>query len=66
MVTFIIVIIGVMVILVFKSFPMVDFETVIVRANYPGASAEDMEKLVTIPMEREIKEVDGIEEMPWW
>ena len=65
MVTFIVVIVGLMAIFNLQKevFPMVDFETIIVRANYPGASAEDMEKLVTIPMEREIKEVDGIEEM---
>ena len=34
-----------------EMFPRVDFDTVIVRTIYPGSSAEDVEKLVTIPLE---------------
>lgn len=43
-----------------ETFPQVDFDVVIVRVNYPGSSSEDVEKLVTIPVERKIKEVEGI------
>ncbi len=46
-----------------ETFPNVDFETVIVRTNYPGSSAEDVEKLVSIPIERQLKDVNGIEEL---
>lgn len=43
-----------------ETFPQVDFDVVIVRVNYPGSSSEDVEKLITIPVERKIKEVEGI------
>tara|TARA_Y100000590_G_scaffold469529_1_gene657674 strand:- start:111513 stop:114599 length:3087 start_codon:yes stop_codon:yes gene_type:complete len=43
-----------------ETFPQVDFDVVVVRVNYPGSSSEDVEKLVTIPVERKIKEVEGI------
>ena len=33
-----------------ETFPTVDFDVVIVRTAYPGSSAEDVEKLVTIPI----------------
>jgi multidrug efflux pump subunit AcrB len=61
----IILVAGIMSVLTLQKevFPNVDFETIIVRANYPGASAEDVEKLVTISLERKIKEVNGIKEM---
>ena len=35
---------------------------VIVTAVYPGSSTEDVEKLVAIPIERKLTEVDGIDE----
>lgn len=43
-----------------ETFPQVDFDVVIVRVAYPGTSSEDVEKLVTIPVERKLKEVEGI------
>jgi multidrug efflux pump subunit AcrB len=46
-----------------ETFPNVDFEIVIVSIAYPGSSAQDVEKLVAIPVERELKEVSGIEEL---
>ncbi|MGK0367738.1 MAG: multidrug efflux pump subunit AcrB, partial [Thermoproteota archaeon] len=65
LVSFIVVMIGIysIVTLQKETFPMVDFETIVVRANYFGASAEDVEKLVTVGIERELKEIDGIEDM---
>lgn len=46
-----------------ETFPSVDFNYVIVRTIYKGAAAEDVEKLVSVEVERELKEVDGIEEI---
>ena len=46
-----------------ESFPNVDFNFITVRTDYQGAAAEDVEKLVTLEVERELKEVSGIEEI---
>ena len=45
-----------------EAFPNIDFDTVTVTAIYPGAGPEDVEKLITNPIEKAIKEVDGIKE----
>jgi multidrug efflux pump subunit AcrB len=44
-------------------FPSVDFDTIIVRTSYPGSTSEDVEKLVTLSVERSLKEVDGLKEV---
>lgn len=46
-----------------EAFPNVSFNRVMVTTAFPGASSEEVEKLVTIPLEKELKEVDDIEEM---
>ncbi len=46
-----------------EAFPEVDFNTVFINTYYRGASPEDVEKLVTVPIETELKEVEGIEEV---
>lgn len=46
-----------------ETFPNVDFNFIVIQTGYPGAAAEDVEKLVTLDIERELKEVDGIEEL---
>ncbi len=46
-----------------ETFPSIEFGRIMVHTFYPGSSAEDSEKLVTIPLERSIKGVDGIEEI---
>lgn len=46
-----------------ETFPPIDFDYILISASYPGSSAEDVEKLVTIPLEREIKSVDGIKNL---
>jgi len=46
-----------------ETFPQVNFDVVIISTVYPGASSEDVEKLVTISLERKIKEVDGIKKL---
>lgn len=60
--TVIIVVLGVVTVygLQKETFPQVDFDVVVVTVAYPGSSSEDVEKLVTIPVERKIKEVEGI------
>jgi len=46
-----------------EAFPEVSFDMVVITTPYPGAPPEEIEKLVTIPIEKEVKGVDGIEEM---
>lgn len=44
-------------------FPNVSYDIVTVNTVYDGATPRDVEKLITIPIEKELKEVDDIEEM---
>lgn len=46
-----------------EAFPSVDYDIVTVTTLWPGAPTEDVEKFVTIPLEKEIKSVSGIEEI---
>jgi multidrug efflux pump subunit AcrB len=46
-----------------EVFPNIPFDIVQISAPYPGATAEDVEKLVTIPIEKELKEVDDVKEI---
>ncbi len=46
-----------------EVFPNVAFDMVSVTASYPGATPEDVEKLVTVPVEKELREVDGVKEI---
>lgn len=46
-----------------EAFPEVSFDQVIVTTVYSGAPSEEIEKLVTVPLETEIKGIDGIKEM---
>ncbi|MDD3375283.1 MAG: efflux RND transporter permease subunit [Candidatus Omnitrophica bacterium] len=46
-----------------EAFPSVDYDMVTVTTSYPGAPANDVEKLVTIPIEKEIKGISGIKEI---
>jgi multidrug efflux pump subunit AcrB len=43
------------------TFPDVEVDWVLVTAVYPGASPQEVEKLVTIPIEDALKNIDGIE-----
>lgn len=43
-----------------ELFPSIKLELVTVSTVFPGASAEDVEKLVTIPIEDEINDISGI------
>ena len=46
-----------------EAFPRVDFDWVVINTVYPGSTAEDVEKHITIPIETKMKEIDGIEEI---
>nr|CAI78512.1 heavy metal efflux pump [uncultured bacterium] len=46
-----------------EAFPRVDFDIVTITTVYPGAPAEDVEKLVTVPLEKELKGISGINDM---
>lgn len=45
-----------------EAFPNINFDIVTVTTVYPGASPAEVEKLVTKPIEDNIKSVDGIKE----
>src|SRR5262245_16748445 len=44
-------------------FPSVDLPTVSVRTNLPGASPEEMETLISQPIEEAVNTVDGIDQL---
>jgi len=46
-----------------EIFPNVTFDTVTITTIYPGATPLDIEKLISVPIEKELKEVDGIKEI---
>jgi multidrug efflux pump subunit AcrB len=46
-----------------EVFPNVTFEIITVVTIVPGASAEEVEKLVTNPIEQDLQEVDGIKKL---
>jgi multidrug efflux pump subunit AcrB len=46
-----------------EAFPNINFDVVTVRTDYFGSPPGEVEKLVTIPLEDELKEVNGIDEM---
>ena len=45
------------------AFPNINFDIITISTIYPGASAEELEKLVTNPIEQDMKEVDGIKKL---
>ena len=65
LVSVIIIIIGAIVVFGMNKeiFPNVSFDIVSITAAYPGATPTDVEKLITVPIEKELKEVDGIKEV---
>jgi multidrug efflux pump subunit AcrB len=46
-----------------EVFPNVAFDVVSITTVYPGSTPEDVEKLITVPIEKELKEVDGVKEI---
>ncbi len=46
-----------------EIWPNIAFDIVTVTTIYPGAAPVDIEKLITIPIEKELRQVDGIEDI---
>lgn len=46
-----------------EAFPHIDFDLVVIGTSFPGATAEETEQLVTAPIEKVLKSVDGIDQM---
>ena len=46
-----------------EMFPPVEFDVILITSSYPGTSSEDVEKLVTISIERKLKGVEGIKSL---
>jgi len=46
-----------------EAFPKIDYNWVMVTTVYPGATALDIEKHISKPIEDELREVDGLEEI---
>lgn len=46
-----------------EAFPEVNFDMVSITTIYPGASPDEMEKLITVPVEKQLREVDGIDKV---
>ncbi|PSQ93054.1 MAG: hypothetical protein BRD52_02740, partial [Bacteroidetes bacterium SW_4_67_19] len=46
-----------------ESAPSIEIPTIVVTSIYPGASPDDVESVVTQPVEQEIGSISGIEEL---
>ncbi len=46
-----------------EAFPPIQFDEMTVTTVYPGAPAEDVEKFVTTPIEKELRGISGIKQM---
>ena len=46
-----------------ETFPNVQFDIVTITTAFPGAAPESVERLITNPLEQDLKEVDGIKKM---
>ncbi|NCN28158.1 efflux RND transporter permease subunit [bacterium] len=46
-----------------EAFPNVTFDVITIDTIFPGASPEEVERLITNKVEQELKEVDGIKEL---
>lgn len=46
-----------------ESFPTVDFATMTISTVYPGASPDEIEDLISIPLEKELRTVEGFDKV---
>lgn len=46
-----------------ESFPEIKLPTIVVSSPYPGNSPENIEKLITRPIEKEINEISGVDKI---
>lgn len=62
LISILIVLLGASTLLTIKRdhFPSVEFGQILISTQYPGASPEDVELMITNEIEKEIREVSGI------
>jgi len=46
-----------------EAFPEVNFDMVTITTIYPGGSPDELEQLVSIPIEEQLREVDGLDKV---
>ena len=46
-----------------EQFPSVNYDFVLISTQYTGASTEDVEQFVTIPIEKELTSINGIKNL---
>lgn len=46
-----------------EAFPNIDFDIVSITTYYPSSTPEEVEKLITIPIEKELKGIDDIDKI---
>ena len=46
-----------------EAFPNIQYDIITIYTSFPGAAPSEVEKLITNPLEQELKEVDGIKKM---
>lgn len=46
-----------------EAFPEVALDVVTIQTIYPGASSDDVENMVTIPIEKKLREISGIDKV---
>jgi len=47
-----------------EAFPNVNLDRIQIEIGYPGATPEEVERLVVTPIEQELKRLSGIDKMP--
>src|SRR5690606_16169974 len=43
--------------------PSVEWPNIQIRAQWPGASAEDVEQLIVVPVEQQLRTLNGLQQM---
>ncbi|MBN1531472.1 MAG: efflux RND transporter permease subunit [Spirochaetes bacterium] len=46
-----------------EAFPEVNFDMVSIRTVYPGGAPDDLEQLITVPIEKKLREVGGLDKV---
>ncbi len=46
-----------------EAYPEVNFDMVSIKTLYPGGSPDEMEQLISIPIEKKLREVDGLDKV---
>ncbi|MFH2201562.1 MAG: efflux RND transporter permease subunit [Elusimicrobiota bacterium] len=49
-----------------EAFPQIEFDIMLITTPFRGAAPEEVEQLVTVPLERAVKGIDGIDRMESW